>query len=123
MRPKLSLLSLDVAQAETAIAGTMNRLLCLRRRMQDGNFRHPGRLAPAMADRGMLEKHLTLAEEQVTIAEKQIVRQRELVRKLTYGGYPSGQAKTLLAQFEDLYSLHVVDRDSLFRELSELRAR
>jgi hypothetical protein len=121
MPQKLSQLSKDVAQAQTAIAGTMDRLLRLRHRMQDGIFRHPGGLGPAMADRTLLEKHLILAEEHVAVAEKQIVRQRELVKKLALRGYPSVQAKTLLTQFEDLYSLHVADRDRLFKELSELR--
>ena len=71
-------------------------------------------------DRDILERHLTKAEEQVAIAAQNVARQRELVAELERDDHDASQANQMLAQFLDLQAMHIVDRDRLIKELSEL---
>ena len=61
-----------------------------------------------------------MAQKQVAMAERYIARQRDLVRKLEWDSPFLEQAKDLLAQFEALHTVLIVDRDRLKQELSEL---
>jgi hypothetical protein len=70
-------------------------------------------------NRVFLEQHLAMAERHATQGEQHILRQREIVAKLEADNNAALliQARALLAQFEDLQTLHVADRDRLRKEL------
>jgi hypothetical protein len=78
---------------------------------------HPGTYG---MDRDTLKRRLTTAEEQVAIAAQNVARQRELVAELERDSQDASQAKKMLEQFLDQHALHIADRDSLIKELSEL---
>ena len=62
---------------------------------------------------------LALARRHVVLAEEYVVRQREIVAELERDGHDVSRSQQLLAQFEEVYQLHVADRDRLERELIE----
>lgn len=107
-----------ITQAQSDVAWTMQRLLELQRRIQQPNFSQ--RIDLNAADRAPYEKHLAMAQEHIAMDERDIARQRELVKKLEPYGPVSEQAKALLAQFEALHAMHIADRDRLKQELSEV---
>jgi hypothetical protein len=84
-----------------------------------GNRREPQALACAMPDKSMILDHLELARRHVAEGEEHIVRQRAIVAGLERDGHDTFEAKASLAQFEELYRLHVADRDRLEKELAE----
>jgi hypothetical protein len=106
-----------ITQAQSDVAWTMQRLLELQRRIQQPNSNHPDL---NVADRAPYEKHLAMAQEHIAMDERDIARQRELVKKLEPYGPVSEQAKALLAQFEASHSMHIADRDRLKQELIEV---
>jgi hypothetical protein len=63
-------------------------------------------------DRMALVQHLVEAEDDVTSAARAIIRHRELILDLERDGHEAGDAKRLLAKFEELLKLHMADRDS-----------
>jgi hypothetical protein len=67
-------------------------------------------------DRIMLIHHLAQAEEHVASSRRAIIRQRELVLDLERDGQDTGEARRLLATFEDLERLHVADRERVLKE-------
>ena len=71
-------------------------------------------------DRDIQGRHLTRVEENVAIGANNIALQRELVAELDRDGHDGSQAKQMLAQFLDLQTMHVADRDRLIKELIEL---
>lgn len=107
-----------ITQAQSDVAWTMQRLLELQRRIRQPS--HPKRIDLKVADRAPYEKHLAMAQEHIAMHERDIARQRELVKKLEPYGPVSEQAKALLAQFEALHAMHIADRDRLKQELSEV---
>ena len=68
----------------------------------------------------MLERRLAQAERHIAEGESRIARQREIILDLASGGHDLKQAKELLAQFEDMKSKHIADRDRIRAELSAL---
>lgn len=68
----------------------------------------------------MLERRLAQAERHIAEGESRIARQREIILDLASGGHDLKQAKELLAQFEDMQSTHIADRDRIRAELSAL---
>jgi hypothetical protein len=72
-------------------------------------------------DRTVVEQHLAQAERHVTEGENHIARQRELIDELASGGHDLKAARDLLAQFEDVQTLHVADRDRLRAQLAAMR--
>ena len=70
-------------------------------------------------DRAMFEQHLAQAEGHISLGERHIARQRELVSELERGPYDTTEARLLLANFEEVQKMHVVDRDRLRRELEQ----
>ena len=69
-------------------------------------------------NRTMLTEHLAQAEEHVALGNRHIVRQRELIAELARDGHDTAEAKTLLASFEEMQTLHLQHRDRLRHELA-----
>jgi hypothetical protein len=70
-------------------------------------------------DRGMIRRHLELAETHVAEGKKHLARQREIIARLERSHRKSvtlNTARDLLAGMEYAQSLHVADQDRL-REL------
>jgi hypothetical protein len=59
-----------------------------------------------------LARHLAEAEEDVISSRRTIIRQRELILDLERDGHETGEAKRLLATFEEVLRLHMADRDT-----------
>jgi hypothetical protein len=72
-----------------------------------------------MPDKSMILDHLEMARRHVAEAEEHIARQRAVVAGLERDGHDTSEAKASLVQFEELYRLHVDDRDRLEIELVE----
>jgi hypothetical protein len=72
-----------------------------------------------MPDRTLILDHLAQAQRHVAEAERHIAHQREIVAKSERDGHDTATSKQLLDQFEQLYMLHVADRDRLEKELDE----
>jgi hypothetical protein len=80
-------------------------------------------------DRDLLEEHLAMADRHVTEGERHVALQRELVSRLILRGAPGGggapsagpieNAKLILAQFEELQTSFIGDRDQLRSELAK----
>jgi methylmalonyl-CoA mutase cobalamin-binding subunit len=62
-----------------------------------------------------------MAEERVAIAAQNVARQRELVAQLGPDGHDASQAKKMLKRFLEQQALHIADRDTLIKELSEFQ--
>jgi hypothetical protein len=69
-------------------------------------------------DRATLEEHLAHAEELVARGERRIADQRELVAELELGGQDAMQARQLLARYEELQGMLIVNRDRLAEDLA-----
>jgi hypothetical protein len=67
-------------------------------------------------ERTLLER-LEQAERRVTLSERHVERQREIIAELERDGRDSTQAKELLAAFLATQATHVSGRDWLLREL------
>jgi hypothetical protein len=61
--------------------------------------------------------HLNMAEAHVRRGQRLVLRQRELITKLSRGGHDVTAAMALLQQLEDSQSLHVADCTRLRDEL------
>jgi hypothetical protein len=59
----------------------------------------------------------------VASGRRAIVRQRELILDLERDGHEAGEARRLLAIFENLQTVHVAERDRLLKELGESPAQ
>ena len=70
----------------------------------------------------ILEQHLAQAERDVLVGRSAIVRQRGIIYRLERDGHYSGEAKRLLATFEELQNMHVADRYRLLKELASAKA-
>jgi hypothetical protein len=68
-------------------------------------------------DRAFLEQLLVQAEQHVSLGERHIARQREIVAKLERDGHDSTQAKELLAVFLATQAAHVAGPERLQEEL------
>ena len=65
----------------------------------------------------MIALHLAEAERHVVQGERNIARQRNVLATLERDGHDAGQARKLLATFEELQAMHIADRDRLREEL------
>ena len=74
---------------------------------------------PGMPDRTLILDHLAQARRHVTEAERHIANQREIVAQKERDGHDTATSKQLLDQFEELYTMHVAERDRLEKELDE----
>jgi hypothetical protein len=72
-----------------------------------------------MPDRTLILDHLTLARRHVAEAERHLAHQREIVAQKERDGHDATMSKELLFQFEQLYAMHVADRDRLEKELDQ----
>jgi hypothetical protein len=70
-----------------------------------------------------LERHLALAEHEVTLGEKHIRRQCDLVAGLERGGQDATGARELLTALEEMHALRIADRDLLRQELGLFRQK
>jgi hypothetical protein len=68
-------------------------------------------------DRARLAEHLAQAERHVVLGEAHLQRQRVIVTELERAGADTGEARRLLANLEEMQTLHVADRDRLRDEL------
>ena len=69
----------------------------------------------------MILEHLAQAERHVAEGQEHVARQREIASQLHRDGHTEAaeEAGKLLAQFEEMQTLHVADRDRLLKELAE----
>jgi hypothetical protein len=74
---------------------------------------------PGMPDRTLILDHLAQAQRHVAEAERHVANQREIVAQRERDGHDTATSKRLLDQFEQLYALHVTDRDRLEKALDE----
>ena len=72
-----------------------------------------------MPDRTLILNHLAQARRHVTEAERHVANQREIVAEKERDGHDTATSKQLLNQFEELYRMHVAERDRLEKELDE----
>jgi hypothetical protein len=72
-----------------------------------------------MPDRTLILDHLAQAQRHVAEAERHVANQREIVAQRERDGHDTATSKRLLDQFEQLYALHVTDRDRLEKALDE----
>jgi hypothetical protein len=70
-------------------------------------------------DRNMMLDHLAQAQRHIAEAERHVARQREIVAHLERDGHDTSSSRKLLDQFEQLYALHVEDRDRIQKEVDE----
>jgi hypothetical protein len=61
-------------------------------------------------DRKVLGRHLQQAERHVAVGQGHISRQRDCVAQLERDGHDAVEARGLLAQFEELQSMHIAHR-------------
>jgi hypothetical protein len=73
-----------------------------------------------MPDRTLILDHLASARRHVAEAERHVAHQREIVAQRERDGHDTATSKQLLDQFEELYRMHVADRDRLEQELDEI---
>jgi molecular chaperone DnaK (HSP70) len=68
-----------------------------------------------MDERGMLQRHLALAEAHVIQGERHIANQKKILGEMERDGHEkaSQQARELLATFEMTQTSHVGDRDRI----------
>jgi molecular chaperone DnaK (HSP70) len=73
-----------------------------------------------MDKRGMLQRHLALAETHVIQGEQHIAKQKRILAEMECAGHEkaSRQARELLATFELTHTSHVEDRDRIQAELA-----
>jgi hypothetical protein len=70
-------------------------------------------------DRATIIRHLEQARRHVTMGERHIASQHEIVAKLEHAGHDSRVAKELLASFAELQQFHIAHRDRLEKELAD----
>ncbi len=68
-------------------------------------------------DRELLERQLAEAEQRIAYDKLNVAGQLEWVQRLEHDGRDAGDAKKLLAVFENGLARDVVDHDRLLREL------
>jgi hypothetical protein len=66
--------------------------------------------------------HLARARSAIAEAERHVANQREIVAQEEREGHDTATSRQLLDQFEELYKMHVADRDRLEQELQVVRS-
>lgn len=72
-------------------------------------------------DKGLLLKHLALADRHVLESEGRVRQQQALVEQLERDGHDSELARQLLLEFEHSLELHRYDRARIQAELAQAR--
>ena len=69
----------------------------------------------------MILEHLAMVERHVAKGYEQVQRQRDIAFELERDGHvdAAGEAKKLLAQFEEIQALHIAHRDRILKDLAE----
>lgn len=109
--------------------------VCPNVRTDDGNIMHHfGLLLPGdpfvgtdlrreywvCMDRVTIEQHLAEAERHIEQGAAVLERQQTVIAQLEHDGHDTTLARELLSQFEQIQSVHIIDRDRLTRELVAL---
>jgi len=68
-------------------------------------------------DRAVWQEHLAQTEWHIVEAEKRVARQREIVAELERDGHRTTAARSRLAAFESLLSMHIADHQRLQSDL------
>ena len=76
-----------------------------------------------MVDRKRLEQDLALVDHEITLNERQMHRQRELIAKLEIGGQDANAARERLVAIEAFQALRFADRELFQQELALFRQR
>ncbi len=71
-------------------------------------------------DRRSILQRLAQAHQHIALADRLVMRQRDLVERLERAGHDAAEALRMLANLEDLQRLHLADRIRLERELANL---
>jgi hypothetical protein len=95
------------------------------RRQRAGGSLAPERLDAigrwlGMPERTLVLEHLEKARRHVAEGERHVAHQREIIAQKERDGHDTSMSKRLLGQFEELYKMHVADRDRLEQELDEI---
>jgi hypothetical protein len=69
---------------------------------------------------GMLQEHFAIAEVHVALGEECVSCQREIVRELEGGGHDASHAREMLAQYEIMQAMRLLDRERLRSELQQV---
>jgi hypothetical protein len=77
----------------------------------------------SVVDRKRLEQDLALVDHEITLNERQMHRQRELIAKLEIGGQDANAARERLIAIEAFQALRFADRELFRRELALFRQR
>jgi uncharacterized coiled-coil protein SlyX len=70
-------------------------------------------------DRAELEQRLQEAESRLHRGERNIAHQREVIGTLERAGCDVADAKSLLRRLESRQARHIVERNRLFKELTD----
>jgi len=70
-------------------------------------------------DRAVAAEHLELANRHIAEGQRCVEAQLTLIRHLESDGHATGQAKSLLHQFEETLALQIATRDRILQELTE----
>jgi hypothetical protein len=68
----------------------------------------------------MLQEHLAIAEVHVAIVEECLLLQNEIVGELERGGHDATLEKQMLAQYETMQALRLLERERLRAELGNV---
>ena len=74
-------------------------------------------MAHSRIDRALWQEHLAQAERHVTLGETHIAKQRAIVAELERDRRDARIARDLLAELEQMQTLHVANRDRLREDL------
>jgi len=68
-------------------------------------------------DHAVWQERLAEIDRHIVEAEKRVARQREIVAELEYHGHRTTAARSRLAAFETLLSMHIADHQRLQSDL------
>jgi hypothetical protein len=72
-------------------------------------------------DQNLARQHLELANKHVADGQKRVDAQLLLIARLTRDGHDTGQANSLLQQFEQTLALQIETRERIIQELGDGR--
>jgi hypothetical protein len=70
-------------------------------------------------ERRQIEADIAMTERHISLGERHIARQIEIIAKFRRDGHDTLEAERLLANFEVSQSLHIGHRDRLLKDLAE----
>ncbi len=72
-------------------------------------------------ERSIIEQRLAIAERHVAEGQRHVLEQCERVARMERAGRNCSESRRLLAQFEELQSMPIADRERIRNELEEAR--